>query len=172
MKFSNAIKSALPVAVLGFLALGLTSTPAVALTTNTATFTVSATVAASCSVSGTNLTFGSYTGAVTTANSTLTVTCNAASTPYNIGLNPGAHGTGPYARNMANGANLLSYGLFQNAAWTTNWGTTSGTDTEAGTSSATAMTATTVTVYGQIPANQVVAPLGAYTDTITASIIY
>jgi spore coat protein U-like protein len=172
MKLTNAIKSALPIAVLGFLALGLTSTPAAATTTNTTTFTVSATVAASCSITGTNLVFGSYTGAVTTATSAITVTCNAASTPYNVGLNVGAHGTGSYARNMANGANLLSYGLFQNAAWTTNWGTTVGTDTEAGTSSATAMTASTVTVYGQIPANQVVAPLGAYTDTITASITY
>ena len=172
MKLANAIKSAVPVAVLGFLALGLTSTPSAATTTNTTTFTVSATVQASCSITGTNLGFGNYTGAVATATSTITVTCNAASTPYNLGLNPGAHGTGPYARNMANGANLLSYGLFQNATWTTNWGTTVNTDTEAGTSSATAMTGTSVTIYGQIPANQVVAPLGVYNDTITASIIY
>jgi spore coat protein U-like protein len=172
MKFTNAVKSAVSAAVLGFLALSLVSTPAFATTTNTATFTVSATVAASCSITGSNLGFGSYTGAVTTATSTITVTCNAASTPYNIGLNQGVNGTGPYARRMNNGTNMLNYGLFQDAAWSVNWGTTVGTDTKAGTSSATAMTGTSVTIYGQIPANQVVAPLGVYNDTITASIIY
>ena len=171
MKLTNAIKSALPVAVLGFLALGLVSTPAFATTTNTTTFTVSATVQASCSITGTNLGFGNYTGAVATATSTITVTCNAASTPYNIGLNPGINGT-LYARKMNNGANMLNYGLYQDAAWSVNWGTTVGTDTKTGTSSATAMTGTSVTIYGQIPANQVVAPLGVYNDTITASIIY
>jgi spore coat protein U-like protein len=171
MKLSNMIKSAVPAAVLGVLTLGLAVPSAFASTTNTATFTVSATVAASCSVAGTNLGFGSYTGAVLTTTSTLTVTCNAASTPYNIGLNAGLNGT-LYARKMNNGTNMLNYGLYQDAAWSVNWGPTVGTDTKTGTSSATAMTGTSVTVYGQIPANQVVAPLGVYNDTITASIIY
>lgn len=171
MKYSNSVKSALAIAVLGFLALGLVSTPALAATSVTTTFQVTATVVASCSISGTTIAFGNYSGAVLTQSGTLTITCNAASTPYNIGLNQGTFGTAPYARQMGNGAARLNYGLYQNAGLTTNWGTTIGTDTQVGTSSATAMTPTTTTVYGQIPAGQVVTT-GAYTDTITATITY
>ncbi|MGD0941594.1 MAG: spore coat U domain-containing protein [Terracidiphilus sp.] len=171
MKFSKIALSALSFAVLGFLALGLASTPASASTSVSTTFNVTATVAASCNITAPTLAFGTYTGGQVTANTAITVTCNAASTPYNIGLNVGLNGTGPYARYMINGTNKLSYGLYQNTALSTNWGTTIGTDTEAGTSSATALTATTVTVYGVIPAAQVV-PTGSYADTIMATITY
>ncbi len=171
MKLSSTALSSLSAAVLGFLALGLASTSANAATSVTTTFQVTATVAASCNITAPTLAFGTYTGAQVTANTAITVTCNAASTPYNIGLNVGLNGTGQYARNMINGTNKLSYGLYQNTALSTNWGTTIGTDTEAGTSSATALTATTVTVYGVIPAAQVV-PTGSYADTITATITY
>ncbi|MBN6743443.1 spore coat protein U domain-containing protein, partial [Acidithiobacillus sp. MC6.1] len=62
----------------------------------------------------------------------------------------------------------LSYGLFQDAAYTTNWGNTVGTDTKTGTGNGSAQA---LTVYGQIPAGQYPAP-GTYTDTITATITY
>jgi spore coat protein U-like protein len=106
-------------------------------------------------------------------NSTnLTVTCNTAVTPINVGLNTGLNGTYTagtvYTRKMNSGAVMLNYGLYQNAGLTTNWGTTTGTDTLA---TAYTTTAVTVPVYGTIPAGQVVAT-GSYADTITASIYF
>jgi spore coat protein U-like protein len=172
MKYSKIFKTALATAVVGFLALSLASTPAFATTTVTSTFTVSATVSTSCSISGTTIAFGSYTGGVLNQTGTLTITCNTASVGYNIGLNPGlATGATVSTRKMQNGAALLNYGLYQDSGYGTNWGQTVGTDTKTGTSSATAMTQTTQTIYGQIPAGQVVTP-GSYSDTITVSIIY
>jgi spore coat protein U-like protein len=171
MNFTTSMKSVLAFGAIGCLALGLTSTSAYASTSVTTTFSVTATVSTSCNITAPTLAFGTYTGGQVTGNTNISVTCNAASTPYNIGLSAGANGSGSYTRNMINGTNKLNYGLYQNAGLTTNWGTTIGTDTAAGTSSATSMTATTVTVYGVIPAGQVV-PTGSYSDTITATITY
>ena len=98
MKLTNAIKSALPVAVLGFLALGLTSTPAFA-TTQTTTFAVTATVQASCSISATALSFGAYTGVALPVANTITVNCTGGTT-YNVGLNAGLTGSSVTTRKM------------------------------------------------------------------------
>jgi spore coat protein U-like protein len=174
MKLTNAIKSAVPAAVLGFLALA--STSALALTTNTSTFTVGATVGASCSVSASNLAFGPYIGAAVQVSTPLTVQCSAASTTYNIGLSQGGYTggsltnrqMGPTATPTAGG---LLYTLTSVSYTGTNWGNSSLTNWVTGTSSPTALTTTTQTVYGTLPANQVVAQ-GVYGDTITASITY
>ena len=160
MKFSFALRSALPAAALGILALGLVSAPAFASTTTSNTFSVTA--------------FGTYTGAAVQASSTLTVTCTSASTPYNIGLNAGAtSGATLTSRQMQiSGAGAgLGYTLTSVSYTGLNWGNTLATNWVGGTSSATAQTQTTQTVYGTIPANQLVAP-GSYSDTITASITY
>jgi spore coat protein U-like protein len=63
---------------------------------------------------------------------------------------------------------VLSYGLFQNAGFTTNWGQTTGTDTVTGTGNGAAQA---ITVYGQVAAGQYVAP-GSYVDTVTATVTY
>ena len=64
MKFSTPLKSILPAAILGFVALGLTPTSAVAQANPaTTTFNVTATVLKDCIVSATALPFGNYTGA-------------------------------------------------------------------------------------------------------------
>ncbi|MCL4525890.1 MAG: spore coat U domain-containing protein [Gammaproteobacteria bacterium] len=154
--------------VLSTLMLGLLSDQPQA-STATATFTVSATVAATCTISATNLAFGTYNGALTNANSTVTVTCTN-TTPYNVGLNAGTATAATVSTRAMTGPSsaTLSYGLFQNASYTTNWGDTIGTDTETGTGNGSAQA---LTVYGQIPAGQYPAP-GAYTDTITATITY
>src|SRR5580693_10083375 len=101
MKFSLAMKSVLPAAVFGFLALGVGSTPSVAVTaTATNTFAVTATVVATCQVSATALGFGNYTGVVHPASSTVSVTCTD-TTPYNVGLSAGlATGATVTARSM------------------------------------------------------------------------
>ncbi len=168
MKFLNVVKFALPAAFVGFLALGPASVSAGA-STATATFLVTATVASTCTISTTPLAFGSYTGAISQVNTTVTVTCTN-TTPYNLGLNAGVStGATVTNRSMTGPASaLLSYGLFRDAGHTLNWGMTIGTDTLSVTANGSAQVAT---VYGQIPAGQFVAP-GSYTDTITATVTY
>ena len=156
--------------VLSTLALGLLSGQAQAATAST-TFSVTATVAATCTISATNLAFGTYTGAVANSNSTITVTCTN-TTPYNVGLNAGTAPSATVSTRAMTGPSsaTLSYGLFQDATYATNWGDTIGTggDTESGTGNGSAQA---LTVYGQIPAGQYPAP-GTYTDTITATVTY
>ncbi len=169
MKLSNFLKSALPAAILGFVVLGLTPTSAVAQADPaTTTFGVSATVLKDCIVSATALPFGNYTGAVNSAQSAVSVTCTK-STTYTVGLGPGnATGATVTTRQMQNGTALLNYGLFSDAAWTTNWGNTLATNWVSGTGNGAAQV---LPVYGQIPAGQYVTP-GSYTDTIAVNVAY
>jgi spore coat protein U-like protein len=168
VRLSHAVQSALLAIALCFLALGVAPMPAFAATATT-TFSVTATVQATCLVSATAMAFGTYTGAVATSTSAVSVTCTN-TTPYNVGLSAGlATGATVTTRSMVGPASaLLSYGLFQNAGHTTNWGQTIGTDTVTGTGNGAAQP---ITVYGQVPAAQYVAP-GAYADTITATVTY
>jgi spore coat protein U-like protein len=168
MTLSYALKSVLPAVALGFLVLGLATRPATAATATT-TFGVTATVQATCLVSATALAFGTYTGALATSTSTVSVTCSN-TTPYNVGLSAGlATGATVITRQMSGPASaLLSYAMFSNATRTTNWGQTIGTDTVTGTGNGSAQA---LTVYGQVTAGQFVAP-GAYADTITATVTY
>ncbi len=144
--------------------------PALAATATT-TFTVTATATKACNISATSLGFGNYdptAGTPLDSTSTITILCTTGTT-YNVGLNAGsAPGATVTARKMTNGANTLNYALYQDSSRTINWGNTVGTDTLAGTAGG---TAATLTVYGQVPALQNV-PVGAYTDTVTATITY
>ena len=168
MKLSSAVKFALPSAILGFLALGLAPPPADAATVTTS-FAVSATVAPICSASATSLGFGTYTGLVVSASSTVSVTCTN-TTAYTVSLSAGlATGATVTTRKMTGPASaLLAYALFRDAGHTLNWGVTAGTDTVAGTGNGSAQP---ITVYGQIPTAQYVAP-GVYADTITVTVTY
>ena len=138
-------------------------------TTATATFSVTATVAAGCSISATSLAFGTYSGALIGSTSTISVGCTN-STTYNVGLNAGtASGATVTTRKMTGPSSaLLSYGLFRNSGYTNNWGNTVGTDTVSGTGTGSVQN---LTVYGRLPAGQYITP-GSYTDTITATITY
>jgi spore coat protein U-like protein len=124
--------------------------------------------AAGCGISASNLSFGNYTGTVNNAVSTIQVGCSSG-TPYNVGLDQGAHGGSVTTRKMQNGTALLNYALYSNSGRTTNWGNTVGTDTVAGTGTGVVHS---LTVYGQIPAGQSVTTTGSYTDTITATVTY
>ncbi len=147
-----------------------TSIPALAATA-TASFTVTATAMKACSISATPQNFGSYDPTAATplnSTSTITILCTTG-TEYNVGLNAGsASGATVTTRKMTNGANTLNYALYQDSSRTINWGNTVGTDTVGGTAGG---TAATLTVYGQVPAGQNV-PVGAYSDTVTATITY
>lgn len=144
------------------------STSSGTITPGTLTFTVATTVA-TCSISATSLNFGTYTGAVLDATSTLTITCSN-TTPYNVGLGVGTGTTSTVTNRKMSGpaSAILNYALFRNSARTQNWGLTVGTDTVAGTGSGSAQA---ITVYGRVAAGQSVVP-GAYTDTIVATVVY
>jgi spore coat protein U-like protein len=155
----------------GLLALSLLPVPAAPAVAATAasTFTVTATVQATCLISATSLTFGTYAGVQADASSTVTVTCTNTS-PYNVGLSAGlATGATVTTRSMTGpGSALLGYALFRDTARTLNWGNTIGTDTVSGTGNGSAQA---LTVFGRVAATQFVAP-GAYTDTITATVTF
>jgi spore coat protein U-like protein len=137
--------------------------------TATTTFSVSATIPSACSVSATTMAFGAYSGALVKSTSTVSVTCTN-TTPYNVGLNAGlATGATVTNRSMTGPAKaLLRYQLFSNSGYSTNWGNTVGTDTLAGTGNGASQP---LTVYGQIPAQQLATP-GSYTDTIIVTVTY
>ena len=136
--------------------------------TATSAIAVTATVLSFCSITALPLAFGNYNNALVNATTALAVTCTVGTT-YNVGLDLGL-GTGATVaqRRMTFNTSQLAYGLYVDAAHTMAWGNTIGTNTLAGTGSGLVQT---ITVYGQIPAGQAVAP-GVYTDTVMATITY
>lgn len=166
---TSQMKTAVYAFALGFLALGLGSKAADATTTTTTTFAVSATVQATCLVSASPMSFGTYTGAVVNTTSTVSVTCTN-TTAYNVGLSAGlASGATVTTRQMTGPSSaVLGYSLFSDSSRSVNWGSTIGTDTVTGTGNGSSQA---LTVYGQTAAGQYVTP-GSYTDTITATVTY
>ena len=142
--------------------------PAAKAATATSTIAVSATVLSFCTIAAAPLAFGNYSTAVVNATTSLAVTCTVG-TSYNVGLDTG-QGTGATItqRKMTLNSSTLTYGLYSDSARSVPWGYTVGTNTLAGTGNGLVQA---ITVYGQIPANQAVAP-GLYTDTVTATITY
>lgn len=123
-----------------------------------------------CGIGASNLAFGNYSGALTNGTATISITCNTANTPYNVGLNQGAgSGATVTTRSMTGpSSNLLNYNLFRDSSRSQNWGNTVGSDTVSGTNKGSTQS---LTVYGQIPAGQKVLP-GSYADTIIATLTY
>ncbi len=128
--------------------------------------------AATCSISATNIVFGTYTGATTiNVTGTLTVNCSA-NAAYYITLNAGLNSGGNVSNRKMIGPNsvLLGYGLYIDTGHTVNWGNTSGSNSVTGTGNGHAQT---VTIYAQLPSNQY-APGGEnnnFSDTIQAAIV-
>ena len=139
--------------------------------TSTTTFTVTATVLPSCTVSGgVPLAFGVVTpGVQQDGNVLISATCTVG-TPYTIGLDAGT-GTGATvaSRRMTSGGDTLEYALFQDAARTTPWGDgTVGTSTRSSTGTGLQQS---FTVYGRVPSGAAAA-VGTYSDTITVTATY
>jgi spore coat protein U-like protein len=99
------------------------------------TSTWTATVPSNCLVSATRINFGSA-GIIASnvdATGTTTVQCTN-TTPYTVGLNGGNSGAAnPTPRKMANAAQTITYGRYQDSARSNPWGNTVGTNTESGT---------------------------------------
>jgi spore coat protein U-like protein len=157
-------KAMLLTAIVGF-------TGAASAATTTTNLAVSANVLGTCAVSTTGLAFGTYDpNQGTDLNQTATISTNCTTgIPYDIGLDAGmGAGATVTSRLMTSGANTLAYGLYSDAAYTTNWGNTVGTDTVAATGTGAAQT---TTVYGKITAGTPAAT-GSYTDTVVVTISY
>lgn len=147
----------------------------------TGSFNVTANVARSCSITGTSdVAFGAYDPADANfatpldASGSVTVRCTK-NTTYNIALGQGANAASGStcvapARQMAAGAERLSYGLFSDAGRTTTWGCDASNDVTR-TETTGPSSPDTVTVYGRIPAAQDVAD-GNYSDTVTVTVTF
>jgi spore coat protein U-like protein len=140
----------------------------------TTTFSVTASVAANCTVAASNLAFGAFTGVdITTPTSTIGVNCTG-TTPYSIDLDVGSGGGSFVNRALANGTGgTLIYNLYTTAARTVVWGDDSGaTDVVTGTGSGMATT-NNHTVYGALlAAGNTNAQAGNYSSTINVTVTY
>lgn len=132
------------------------------------TFNATAEVVGVCEITAGNaLAFGTYNPVAATAVSgttTVSVTCADGTAGTVVGL--------AYAGSMSDGAptpSNLTYGLFQDAGHTTAWGDSVGVDRQAVTADGTAQV---MTVFGQINAGQTAAPVGNYSETVTATVYF
>lgn len=132
------------------------------------TLTVSANVIASCSIDAASLAFGNYdSAAALNGTGTVTVNCNQGTT-YWIGLNLGANASGS-TRRMQLAGSFLSYELYRDAGRSQVWD-----NADPGASghlvAATTGAQPAITIYGQIPASQIVPTGNNYTDTVTMTV--
>jgi len=136
---------------------------------STTSIAVSATVNSACATSSDSLPFGTYSGSQLRQTATISVTCTN-TTYYNLGLDAGTTaGATVSSRKLSDGSgHTLSYALYQDSGYSSNWGNTIGTDTQSGSGTGSAQT---LTVYGQIAGSQTPVA-GRYTDTITAVVTY
>jgi len=143
--------------------------------TATATFTVSLTLQANCTITANPLSFGT-TGVLSAAvnqQTTLAVTCTN-TTPYNIGLNAGTVASSTVtSRLMAgtatgNTSTTVGFQLYQDSGHSTVWGNTQGTNTVGGTGTGAAQA---ISIYGQVPAQSTPQP-DTYQTTVTATVYF
>jgi len=163
----------LTVSALGFLA--LSAAPSAHAGSATSSFTVSAAVVASCTISTTTLGFGNYDPIVTNAttpldvNGSVTITCTKGSTTT-IGLDAGqnsAQAVGTTRAMQVAGPDYLSYELYQDTGRTTVWGNSGvALFTPA---AAPNKNPRSFSIYGRIPAGQG-STIGNYTDTVVATV--
>jgi spore coat protein U-like protein len=133
------------------------------------TFLVNGNVLGTCSISTTNLAFGTYTtAAVLDGTAAVTVNCTN-STNYAVSLSAGQNLSGGTRRLAGPLSSYLTYQLFQDSARTTAWadGTALGTKKSGVANGA----AQSLSVYGRIAANQFVRA-GSYADVIVATVEY
>jgi spore coat protein U-like protein len=156
---------------LKFCETGLTGEAACTESAMTSSFTVLASVTASCTVSVSNMDFGNIAPDVVAAVdqiATISLSCTNASA-YTIGLSHGAHSvdSGPTGRRMNNNGDLLAYGLYRDAARTENWGHDAGSvAVGVGTGGGQSLS-----VFGRLLSNQE-AFAGTYSDTVVVIVTY
>ena len=156
---------------------GMSSTQAA---TAQADLTVTATVAANCSIATTAVDFGAYDPVTANASAAIlqtgkvSVSCttgSAVKVTLGQGLYPDTGATSTDAdpaRRMRDGTtHYLSYTLYSETTRTTEWGNTAGT----GVSYTGIGSSEDLTVYGTLPGGQNV-PVGSYSDTVVATVTF
>ncbi|PWK55873.1 Csu type fimbrial protein [Roseicyclus mahoneyensis] len=134
-------------------------------------FSVQATVTASCTVEVSNMDFGNIDAAIVAPvdqTASITVSCTNGSA-YTVGLDHGLHAMdgGPSGRRLANGGNLLAYGLYQDPSRSLGWGSGAGT-LVAGVGTGGQQV---LAVFGRILADQQ-AVVGSYSDRVVVTVAY
>ena len=144
--------------------------------TKTATINVSASVAKNCIISAENLALGTFDGTNNlNTDGDITVRCTSG-TGYTVQLSTGTSGSYTNRTLLGPSSSTLIYNLYTTNAYGTIWGNNTGgsghiTGTGAGMGTTNDVTHT---VYARLLAADNGGPVeaGAYTDTITATIIY
>ena len=171
-------RSALKITLVAALAAvgGLDAAPALAGSAFT-NLGVSATVANSCTVATTAVTFGTYDGVVTNVTApldspgTVTVTCTLAGADVTVTLSEGTNkdststAAAPVRRMVDGASHYMSYALYSDTGHSTNFGSAGVPNTPTG-------SAVDTTVYGRIAAGQNTLPAGNYTDTVVATVTF
>lgn len=138
---------------------------------STTTMDVSLTITAGCAITATAMTFPAPT-ALEELNTTaqINITCSAG-TPFEIGLDAGAHSADVAARDMQDAGTLdtITYSIYQSGAHNVVWGNTQGVDTVASSGSGFVQQ---FAAYGNIPVPAVIPAAGTYTDTINAFVYF
>ena len=133
---------------------------------------VSAITLNSCAVVALPLVFGTLNqlgGATTDSQTTVTVTCTPG-VSFDVGMDLGAHASGG-VRQMQSplGGHIVPYRLYSNASRTVAWGSTTGSNTVAGTA---ALVPVLLTVYGRVAGDAALVPADAYTDLVTVTVTF
>jgi spore coat protein U-like protein len=138
-----------------------------------ATMTNTATVVNSCSITaqGFSTPYNPIATSPAQAQGTVSYSCANSGSTASIALDEGANGSGNGTatplRNLKSGSNMLPYNLYLDSAYANVWG--NDPDVNEYTGLTQDGNTYSVTVYGQIPAGAT-APVGTYTDTVTATI--
>ena len=140
--------------------------------TATASFAVTATVTPQCTLTTTNINFGTV-GALSnpvTASGTVTVRCTS-NAGYTISMDGGiSKSTDPTQRWMGGTTPQtgVSYGLYQNSQYSLPWGNTPGlTKADIGSGSDKIFT-----VYGRTNPSTITPPADTYNDTVIVTVTY
>lgn len=138
---------------------------------NSGTLIVQADITPECIVQDSDLNFGSKGGlflADEVVPFTIGVQCNDAGVGYSVSLDLGQNGGSAGSRNMASGANRLSYFIYQDAGLTTKWadGGMGNGGQFSNTSTAGVGIYDNLQGYGVIPSG-VSVPSGAYDDSVS-----
>lgn len=138
---------------------------------STTTMDVSLTITAGCGITATAMTFPAPTALEelsTTAQ--INITCTDG-TPFQIGLDAGAHSTDVASREIQDAGTLetITYSIYQSGSHTVVWGNSPGDDTVDSSGSGFVQQ---FAAYGNIPVPATLPAAGTYTDTINAFVYF
>jgi spore coat protein U-like protein len=121
-----------------------------------------------CSLGASGIAFGVFSGSQLRTVGSITIVClGSGNANYTLTLSTGSSGT-YVSREMRNGANILSYNLYKDPAFTQVFGDGTGPSTSV-TGVRNGPETALVSVYGRVPA-QTIPGVGVYSDTITATL--